>query len=235
MKKGNVSSVKASLCSVLSDMHKFHEVVLSSHHIFLFCNCSCLLCLESLGVWKSLKNIAQNAWKVKYMVVLMYWRKQMNIWEISYLELWRKGSRSFCLKLFRPEYEVILPENRRCVNIPRSKKGAHKHKYKCVLSVWAKRLHTSGKISFGSRETTLGEQDIGQNYCDSEKDMKTWLIVAVMHTTYAAVKLKPPDVIYTLGHVNRKGRTCEVHTVETRRNRAVHERNLRGSRMKTWV
>ena len=43
----------------------------------------------------------------------------------------------------------------------------------------------------------------------------------------------PPAVICTSGRVNRKGRTREVHAGGTRRNRAVHERNPRGSRTKT--
>ena len=55
--------------------------------------------------------------------------------------------------------------NRRksCGNIPRSKKGAHKHKYKYELSVRAKQLQTAGETTLGPGETTPGEQDIGQN------------------------------------------------------------------------
>ena len=77
------------------------------------------------------------------------------------------GSRSFCPISCSPG--VVSPELwsrftrgvKRCVNIPYSKKPAHKHKFKCGLSVRAKRLHTLG-------ETTLGEQDIGRNDRNSD-------------------------------------------------------------------
>ena len=49
------------------------------------------------------------------------------------------------------------------MNTPRSKKGTHKHKYKCALSVRMKQLHTPGKMTLGPGKTTPGGQDIWQN------------------------------------------------------------------------
>ena len=49
------------------------------------------------------------------------------------------------------------------MDILRSKRGAHKHKYKGGLLVPAKRLHTLGEMTVSLGETTPGEQDIGRN------------------------------------------------------------------------
>ena len=48
-----------------------------------------------------------------------------------------------------------INKRKSCLNLPRSKKGAHKHKYKCGLSVQAKRLHTAGETTLGPGETTV--------------------------------------------------------------------------------
>ena len=74
----------------------------------------------------------------------------------------KSSSRFFLIGLMMSLTQI----NRRqsCVNIPRSKKGAHKHKYKRGLSVRAKRLPTAG-------EMTPGEQDIGRNDRNSSRNI----------------------------------------------------------------
>ena len=62
----------------------------------------------------------------------------------------KSSSRFFCDRSNNGSY--INKQAKRCVNIPRYKKGTHKHKSKCGLSVPAKQLHTPG-------ETAAGKQD----------------------------------------------------------------------------
>ena len=63
-----------------------------------------------------------------------------------------------------------INRRKRCVNIPRSKKGAHEHTHKCGLSVRAKRLHTPG------------EQDIGGNDRNSLKGSLNFQAVGLVGT-----------------------------------------------------
>ena len=70
----------------------------------------------------------------------------------------KSSSRIFLIDLIRSLTQ------KSCVNIPHSKKSAHKHKYKCGLLVQAKWLHTAGEMTLGLGKMTPGEQDIERNH-----------------------------------------------------------------------
>ena len=55
-------------------------------------------------------------------------------------------------------------------------KNTSQHKYKCRLFVRAKRLHTPGETTLSLGETTLSEQDIGQN----DRNSRIYKVVFVL-------------------------------------------------------